>query len=219
MPHPDTTDGLFVCFEGGDGSGKSTQSRLLREHLSGRGLETVLTYEPGDTAVGQELRRIVLSPQTGDLDVRAEVLIYAADKAEHLHRVVRPALARGAVVVTDRYVDSSLAYQGAGRALDAGEVEGVLRWATGGLRPDLTVVLDLAPTTALGRFEGRDRIEAESDEFHARVRQAFLDLAGRDPARYLVVDARRSRGEIAAEVAARVDTLLATRADRGPGRR
>lgn len=209
---PAVSPGLFVCFEGGDGSGKSTQSRLLAAHLQAAGREAVLTFEPGDTEVGQLLRKIVLSPETGDLDARAEVLIYAADKAEHLHRVVLPALARGAVVVTDRYVDSSLAYQGAGRALEMSAVEQVLRFATRDLRPDLTIVLDLAPETGLGRFAGRDRIEAESDEFHQRVRAAFVRMAAEDPAHYLVLDARISREEIATAVAARVDALVRERA-------
>jgi len=206
-----STPGLFVCFEGGEGSGKSTQSRLLVEWLTGRGREAVLTFEPGDTPTGQQIRRIVLSPETGDLDPRAEVLLYAADKAEHLHRVVRPALDRGAVVVTDRYVDSSLAYQGAGRVLDLAEVERILRWATDDLRPDLTVLLDLDPRTAFHRFEGRDRIEAEPEEFHVRVREAFATLADADPDHYLVLDARAPREEIAAAVQARVDELLAAR--------
>lgn len=198
-------------FEGGDGSGKSTQSRLLGEWLSGQAIAHVLTFEPGDTEVGKLLRSIVLSPETGVLDDRTEVLCYAADKAEHLRQVVRPALARGEVVVSDRYVDSSLAYQGVGRGLDLAELEGVLRWATGDLRPDLTVVLDLAPEAGLARFEDRDRIESESQEFHQRVRHAFLDLAAGDPEHYLVLDARATRPEIAERVSSRVQHLLAQR--------
>ena len=141
----------------------------------------MLTFEPGDTPVGQELRRIVLSPETGELSDRTETLLYAADKAEHVHAVVRPALARGAVVITDRYVDSTLAYQGAGRPLEVAEVERVARWATGDLRPHLTVVLDLDPATGLRRFEGRDRIEQEGLAFHERVRAAFLRDGRRRP--------------------------------------
>lgn len=203
-----TDTGLFVCFEGGEGSGKSTQSRLLREHLEQRGREVVLTFEPGDTPVGAELRRIVLSPETGTLSDRTEVLLYAADKAEHVDTVVLPALERGAVVVTDRYVDSTLAYQGAGRTLPVTDVAHVARWATGDLRPHLTVVLDLEPSAGLGRFEGRDRIEGESLEFHQRVRQAFLDMAAEDPEHYLVLDARAAVEEIAAAIRARVEALL-----------
>ncbi|HEY0643337.1 MAG TPA: dTMP kinase, partial [Nocardioides sp.] len=184
--------GLFVCFEGGEGAGKSTQSRLLRDWLVERGRTVLLTFEPGDTPVGKELRRIVLDPATGELSDRTEALLYAADKAEHVDHVVLPALARGEVVITDRYVDSTLAYQGAGRTLDVREVEAVARWATGDLRPHLTVVLDLEPEAGLGRFDERDRIEGQSLEFHQRVRQGFLALAEADPAHYLVLDARAS---------------------------
>ncbi|MGV3564671.1 MAG: dTMP kinase [Nocardioides sp.] len=203
-----TDTGLFVCFEGGEGSGKSTQSRLLRDHLEQQGREVLLTFEPGDTPVGAELRRIVLSPETGALSDRTEVLLYAADKAEHVDTVVLPALERGAVVVTDRYVDSTLAYQGAGRTLPVADVAHVARWATGDLRPHLTVVLDLEPSAGLGRFEGRDRIEGESLEFHQRVRQAFLDMAAEDPEHYLVLDARAAVEEIAAAIRERVEALL-----------
>jgi dTMP kinase len=200
--------GVFVCFEGGEGAGKSTQSRLLREWLEARGHTVLLTFEPGDTEVGKALRRIVLSPETGELSHRTEALLYAADKAEHVDTVVLPALARGEVVVTDRYVDSSLAYQGAGRDLVLADVEGVNRWATGDLRPHLTVVLDLAPEAGLGRFTERDRIEGESVEFHQRVRQGFLDLAAADPDHYLVLDARAPVEEISAAIRTRVEVLL-----------
>ncbi len=226
MTHPPSVDdvspgagvysdvGVFVCFEGGEGSGKSTQSRLLRAWLEEQRYSVLLTFEPGDTEVGRELRRIVLDPATGALADRTEVLLYAADKAEHVDTVVRPALARGEVVVTDRYVDSTLAYQGAGRSLPVAEVEAVARWATCDLRPHLTVVLDLAPEHGLGRFEGRDRIEGESLEFHERVRSAFVAMAAADPAHYLVLDARAGVEEIAAAVRTRVAPLL-ERATRG----
>lgn len=200
--------GVFVCFEGGEGAGKSTQSGLLRTWLEERGHTVLLTFEPGDTPVGRALRRIVLSPETGELSHRTEALLYAADKAEHVDTVVLPALARGEVVITDRYVDSSLAYQGAGRDLLVADVERVNRWATGDLRPHLTVVLDLAPEAGLGRFTERDRIEGESVEFHQRVRQGFLDLAAADPEHYVVLDARAPIEEIAAAIRARVEVLL-----------
>ncbi|MCZ4500642.1 MAG: tmk 1 [Marmoricola sp.] len=199
--------GLFVCFEGGEGAGKSTQARLLRDHLEAAGREVLLTFEPGDTEVGQKIRQIVLSPETGHLDDRTEALLYAADKAEHLDKVVRPALARGAVVITDRYVDSTLAYQGAGRSIPPAELEHVARWATGDLRPHLTVLLDLEPSAGLTRFEERDRIEGEPLEFHQRVRAAFLGLAERDPGHYVVLDARGAIDDLAAVVADRVDGL------------
>jgi dTMP kinase len=200
--------GVFVCFEGGEGSGKSTQARLLGERLTADGYGVLLTFEPGDTPVGKELRRIVLSPETGRLSHRTEALLYAADKAEHVDTVVQPALDRGDVVVTDRYVDTTLAYQGAGRELRIEEVEAVARWATHGLRPHLTVVMDVDPRDGLGRFEGRDRIEAESLEFHDRARQSFLDLAASDPEHYLVLDAHGAVDDIAAAVLARVQPLL-----------
>jgi dTMP kinase len=201
--------GVFVCFEGGEGSGKSTQSRRLHDWLAAEGCSVLLTFEPGDTEVGRELRRIVLDPATGELSDRTEVLLYAADKAEHVDTVVQPALDRGEVVITDRYVDSTLAYQGAGRALDVAEVERVARWATHDLRPHLTVVLDLEPAAGLGRFTGRDRIEGESLEFHQRVREAFLRMAHADPGHDLVLDARRPVDEIAVAVRDRVAPLLA----------
>ena len=204
-----TERGVFVCLEGGEGSGKSTQSRLLRDALTAEGYIVLLTFEPGDTAVGKELRRIVLSPETGALADRCEALLYAADKAEHVETVVLPALARGEVVITDRYVDSTLAYQGAGRSLDVVEVEQVARWATADLRPHLTVVLDLEPSAGLGRFEGRDRIEGESVAFHERVREAFVTMAKADPDHYLVLDARAPIEDIHASIRRRIEPLLA----------
>jgi dTMP kinase len=208
LPEFHAPTGVFVCFEGGEGAGKSTQTRTLEGWLRAQGYSVRLTFEPGDTVVGRRVREIVLDPATGDLSDRTETLLYAADKAEHVETVVLPALERGEVVITDRYVDSSLAYQGAGRVLDLAEVERVQRWATRGLRPHLTVVHDLEPEQGLGRFAERDRIEAESVEFHVRVRNAFLEMAAADPDHYLVVDARRPVEEIADEVRGRVEPLL-----------
>lgn len=200
--------GVFIALEGGEGSGKSTQAARLSSLLRRDGYDVLLTHEPGDTEVGRKLRQIVLDPGTGEISDRAEALLYAADKAEHVDRVVAPALARGAVVVTDRYVDSTLAYQGAGRDLSDREVERIARWATADLRPHLTVLLDLAPQAGLTRFEGRDRIESESIDFHERVRQAFLRLASAQSEHYLVVDARLPVDEIATAISARVGPLL-----------
>lgn len=200
--------GVFVCLEGGEGSGKSTQSGRLRAWLEAEGYDVVPTFEPGDTAVGKELRRIVLSPETGALSDRTEVLLYAADKAEHVDTVVAPALSEGKVVITDRYVDSTLAYQGAGRALPMAEVEHVARWATNDLRPHLTVVLDLEPSAGLARFEGRDRIEGESLAFHQRVREAFTTMALADPDHYLVLDARAAADDIEHDIRERVEPQL-----------
>jgi dTMP kinase len=200
--------GVFVCFEGGEGAGKSTQAQALRTWLEAEGYAVLLTFEPGDTEVGRQLRRIVLDPATGRLSDRTEALLYAADKAEHVDAVVLPALEDGRVVITDRYVDSTLAYQGAGRSLRVEEVESVARWATRDLRPHLTVVLDLEPAHGLGRFAERDRIEGEAEDFHERVRQAFLRMAADSPEHYLVLDARRPPDEIASQVRRRVGPLL-----------
>ena len=197
-----------MCFEGGEGGGKSTQARALQAWLEAEGYSVVLTFEPGDTEVGRQLRRIVLDPATGRLSHRTEALLYAAYKAEHVDTVVLPALETGQVVITDRYVDSTLAYQGSGRDLSVEEVEAVARWATHDLRPHLTVLLDLEPTQGLGRFEERDRIEGESLEFHERVRASFLRMAAAAPEHYLVLDARRPVTELADAVRAAVVPLL-----------
>jgi dTMP kinase len=169
----------------------------------------VLTREPGATEVGTRLRDILLDPRTGVLSPRTEALLYAADKAEHVDTEIVPALRRGAVVITDRYVDSTLAYQGAGRDLRAEDVERLARWATADLRPHLTVLLDLAPSVGLQRFEGSDRLEAEPVHFHERVRRSFLALAAADAEHYAVVDATREPEAIFTEVRNRVYPLLA----------
>ncbi|WP_432049521.1 dTMP kinase [Verrucosispora sp. NA02020] len=214
MPaEPFVSAGLFVVFEGGEGAGKSTQLAQLAERLRGDGRDVVVTREPGATAVGTRIRSMVLDT-TGDEapSPRAEALLYAADRAHHVATVVRPALVRGAVVISDRYVDSSLAYQGAGRTLPVDEVSWLSSWATGGLKPDLVVLLDVDPRTGLSRVAARsqaaDRLEAESVGFHERVRYAFLDLAAADPKRYLVLDGSRPAEEIAEQVARRVEELL-----------
>jgi len=206
--------GLFVVFEGGDGVGKSTQARLLADWASEQGLAARVTFEPGDTAAGKLIRAIVLDPATGDLDPRAEALLYAADKAHHLYEVVRPALARGELVICDRYVDSMLAYQGAGRVLDLDEVAGIARWATDGLVPELTVLLDLEPEAAVGAIAQPDRLEQAGADFHQRARSFFLDLAASDPERYLVLPARRTPQWIAQQVQTRVRQLLSVAAGR-----
>lgn len=203
--------GLFVTLEGGDGAGKTTQARLLEEWLGRRGETVVRTREPGGTDVGVQIREIVLHHR-GEIDPRAEALLYAADRAQHIGTLVRPALERGEVVIQDRYIDSSVAYQGAGRVLDAAEVRTLSEWATHDLRPDLTVLLDLDPAAARTRLDAArtrfDRLESEKAEFHDRVRQAFLAIAAADPERFLVVDAALPIDEIAAAVRARVVSLL-----------
>jgi dTMP kinase len=204
-----TAGGVFVVFEGGDGVGKTTQVDRLCAWLANQGHEVLKTFEPGDTTVGAMIRQIVLDPATGEMSPRAEALLYAADKAQHIFSVVRPALERGDVVVCDRYVDSMLAYQGAGRVLELAEIERIARWATEGVRPDLTVVLDAELGLTVNAKTEKDRLESAGEVFHERTRQFFLELAQRDPEHYLVLEARASRDEIAAEVADRVAQLLA----------
>lgn len=214
-PHagPVVAGGLFVSFEGGDGSGKSTQSRLLGDWLTARGLPVVLTREPGGTDLGQVLRQAVLHGE--HVDPRTEALLYAADRAHHVASLVRPALAAGAVVLTDRYLDSSVAYQGTGRDLGADEVEQLSLWATQGLLPALTVLLDLDPEIGMSRLSTRpaapDRLESAGLEFHRRTRAAFLARAQADPGRWLVLDASRPAEDVAADVRDRVAALLAER--------
>jgi dTMP kinase len=203
-----TAGGIFIVFEGGDGVGKTTQVDLLCAWLANAGHEVLKTFEPGDSAVGAMIRQIVLDPATGEMSPRAEALLYAADKAQHIFSVVRPALERGAVVVCDRYVDSMLAYQGAGRVLELADLERIARWATEGLRPGLTVVLDAELSDGIHAKAQKDRLESAGDVFHERTRQFFLELARREPERYLVLNARASRDEIAAQVVTRVAPLL-----------
>lgn len=179
--------GLFVAFEGGDGAGKSTQVRLLAQALTNAGREVVVTRQPGGTPLGSAIRDLVL--HGGHVSPRAEALLYAADKAHHVDELIRPALLRGADVLTDRYTDSSVAYQGAGRELGPQEIHDLLDWAVAGLFPDLTIVVDVpAAVGRARRGDTHDRIESEGDDFHERVRRHFLDLAATAPGRYLVVD-------------------------------
>ncbi|CAL9505517.1 dTMP kinase [Streptomyces sp. enrichment culture] len=208
VPTP-ATNGFFIALEGGDGAGKSTQAEALAEWIRGKGHEVVLTREPGATPVGKRLRSILLDVSSAGLSHRAEALLYAADRAEHVDTVVRPALERGAVVVSDRYIDSSVAYQGAGRDLSPTEIARINRWATNGLVPHLTVLLDVAPEAARERFtEAPDRLESEPAEFHARVRSGFLTLAAADPGRYLVVDAGQEPEAVTSVVRHRLDQVL-----------
>lgn len=206
--------GIFITLEGGDGAGKTTQARLLTEWLTERGHVVTQTREPGGTQLGQELRNLLLHT-TDTIDPRAEALLYAADRAQHIAEVVRPALARGEVVVQDRYIDSSIAYQGAGRVLNETEIQSLSEWATGTLWPELTVLLDVTPETAVARRSadgrGADRLEREPHEFHREVRAGFLKLAAANPSRYLVVDAGRDADAIHASVVARVEALLEAR--------
>lgn len=203
--------GLFITFEGGDGSGKSTQLALLVEWLGQHGRTVVTTREPGGTDLGDELREIVLH-RRGHITPKAEALMYAADRAHHIATKVRPALDRGEVVVQDRYLDSSVAYQGVARSLGAKEVRDISLWATDGLLPDLTILLDIDEELGRNRLDASrtryDRLEAEEQAFHTRVRAAYLDLASAEPSRFLVVDGIDSQEEIASVISERVSILL-----------
>jgi len=206
--HASTTGrGRFIAFEGGEGCGKSTQARRLADHLS-----ALLTREPGGTPVGSDLRAILLSPATLGLAARCEALLMAADRAQHVHEVVGPALAAGRHVVTDRFAGSSIAYQGYGRGLDPDEVLRLSRWACDGIWPDLVVLLDLAPEIAAARVgPSPDRFEDEGVAFHARVAEGFRAQASSEPERWVVVDASGT----VAEVADAVRTVVAERLQLG----
>ncbi len=206
-PDDGARPGRFVVFEGGEGAGKSTQAAALAATLRDRQHGVVVTREPGGSPAAEAVRAVVLDPIHAGMSPRAEALLFAAARGEHVHRVVRPALRRGAVVVCDRYLDSSVAYQGIARGLGAQEVRGLSLWATEGLVPDLTVLLDVDPSVGLARVADPDRLEAEPLAFHQSVREAFLTIAAESPARYLVLDARRSVEEIAAAVQSRVEQL------------
>ncbi len=206
------SSGLLIAFEGGDGAGKSTQAAELAAALESRGFTVLRTREPGGTPIGEKLRSLVLDHGHGHIDARTEALIFAASRAAHASQVIRPALARGEIVLTDRYIDSSVAYQGAGRGLGADAVRSLNDWATDGLQPDLTVLLDVTPGIGRERRTAgdatEDRLESEADEFHTTIRTAFLDLAAARPDRYLVLPAHLPVAELAARIGERVGTLL-----------
>ena len=192
--------GMFITFEGGDGSGKSTQIQSVRDWFESRGREVIVTREPGGTELGTEIRRLV---QNGpeDVDARTEALLYAADRAYHVATVIAPALERGAVVLGDRYIDSSLAYQGAARSLGVDEIASLCAWATRGLYPSLTFLLDLPPEVgARRRTDAPDRMERESMDFHERVRHEYLRLADAEPERIVVIDAVGTVDEVFSEI-------------------
>jgi dTMP kinase len=206
---PPARHGVFIALEGGEGAGKTTQARLLAIWLRDQGYDVITTREPGATKIGMRLRAVLLDTAHRGLSARAETLLYAADRAEHVSSVVLPALERGAVVVTDRYVDSSLAYQGAGRNQPTAEVARLNQWATGGLMPDLTVLLDMPPANGLGRrARSADRLEAEPLDFHERVRRGFLSLASAEPDRYLVLDASQPPEDVSRAIQERVRDML-----------
>jgi len=208
-PPPAPPPGVLIAFEGGEGSGKTTQARLVAIWLRELGYDVVTTHEPGATKIGMRLRALLLDTAHTGMSPHAEALMYAADRAEHVASVIAPALARGAIVITDRYVDSSLAYQGAGRDLPVDEIARLNWWATGGRTPDLTILLDMDPMAGLSRrARSADRLEAEPADFHLRVRAGFQALARAEPDRYLVLDADRPPEQITRAIQERIRELL-----------
>ena len=198
--------GRFISFEGGDGAGKTTQIALLAEYIKSTGVEVIVTHEPGGTALGQKIRKALLHGE--DLSPRTEALLYSADRAHHAATVIRPALERGATVITDRFADSSVAYQGAARELGIDEIRDLNTWAVGGLSPELTILLDVDPEIGATRVGAeKDRLESAGVAFHRRVRQTFLELAAAEPDRFVIVDASRTVDEIAADVRAGYERL------------
>lgn len=202
------TDARFIVFEGGEGAGKSTQSNALADYLRARGHNVLCTREPGGTPAAEAIRAVLLDPANAGLDDRAEALLFAAARGDHAARVIKPGLERGDIVISDRYLDSSVAYQGVARGLGAERVAELSLWATVGLVPDLTIVLDVDPALGLARVVGPDRLESEPIEWHARVRQAFLDIATEHPDRYLVLDGSRPAEDLAVEIAVAVSALV-----------
>ncbi len=198
--------GLFITFEGPEGAGKSTQARLLTEWLREKGREVVLTREPGGTRLGQAIRRLLLHQD--HMCAEAEYLLYSADRAEHMQTLIRPALKQGQVVLCDRWLDSSLAYQGYGRGLDLGWLRAVAQGATQGIEPHKTFLFDLPPEVGLERFEGHDRLEREPIEFHRRVRRGYLELARAEPQRFVVLDATQPLEALQARLRGYLESLL-----------
>jgi len=219
-------DGYFITLEGIEGSGKTTQARRLAERLESHGYEVTLTREPGGTPVGMKIRGALLDPENEGMDPVAEMLLYAADRAEHMAKVIRPALARGGVVICDRHADATVAYQGYGRGLNLGLIERMNETATGGIRPDLTVVFELTTVLGLTRAIDRNedagtfdesRFEQEELEFHERVREGYLDIASKEPQRVKVIDASGTEDEVYGILAGLVEAALAGAAGRGAG--
>jgi dTMP kinase len=204
--------GVFIVFEGGDGGGKSTQVARLVDSLRAEGRTVVATREPGGTRIAEQIRNVILDPANLELCDRAEALLYAASRAEHVHHVVQPALDRGEIVVSDRYMDSSIIYQGLGRGLGRDEVRNINLWATHGLLPDLTFVLDVPAGFGLERVGTPDRLELAPREMHERIRDYYLEMASTDPGRYIVINARQEVDAIATTVRQHVARLLADHA-------
>ena len=205
------TNGLFIALEGGEGAGKSTHSKRLAEYLESLGHEVVLTREPGGTPTAEKIRNVLLDPTITDMPDHTEALLFAAARADHAANLIRPALKRGATVICDRYIDSSVAYQGASRGLGIEKIRELSLWATGNLIPDFTIYLDVPHEDGEQRMDGTDRMEIQSRDFHAQVHQAFRDIAAASKHPNIVIDATAPKDEVAAKVRDAIDGVLASR--------
>jgi len=205
------TRGLFIAIEGGEGAGKSTQTRLLAEHLTARGFEVVITREPGGTATAEKIRKLLLDPDVTDMPDHTEALLFAAARADHAHNLIRPALERGAVVICDRYIDSSVAYQGVARGLGADYIRSLSEWATSGLIPDFTIYLNVPLEESAHRMDGTDRMEIQSRDFHRAVHQAFSDIASSSTYPNIQIDGTQPKHEIAQQIVTALEQVLANR--------
>ena len=203
---------MFITLEGPEGCGKTTQIHLLADWLREQGYEVVLTREPGGTDIGDQIRGVLHDLRNTAMDARAEILLYSASRAQHVAQLIRPSLAAGKIVISDRYADSTMAYQGYGRGLDRGMLRTITAFATGGLTPDLTLCLDITPEEGLQRRRlGGDewnRLDAETLEFHQKVRAGYLELVKQEPGRWVVINAARSVEEVQAEIRAVVQARL-----------
>ena len=205
------TRGLFIAIEGGEGAGKSTQTRLLSEHLEAQGLEVVVTREPGGTATAEKIRKLLLDPAVTDMPDQTEALLFAAARADHAHNLIRPALERGAIVICDRYIDSSVAYQGVARGLGADYIRSLSEWATVGLIPDFTIYLDVPLEESAHRMDGTDRMEIQSRDFHRVVHQAFGDIANASTHPHIQIDGTQAKHEIAEQINTALEQVLSNR--------
>ena len=203
--------GLFIAIEGGEGAGKSTHAKRLTEYLESLGHEVLLTREPGGTPTAEKIRKILLDPEIVDMPDQAEALLFAASRADHAANLIRPALERGATVISDRYIDSSVAYQGFSRGLGAEKIRDLSLWATGNLIPDFTIYLDVPAEASEKRMDGTDRMEIQSRDFHKAVRQAFRDIAATSPYPNVVIDGTAPKDDVAAAVRTAIDGVLASR--------
>ena len=194
------TKGFFIAIEGGEGAGKSTHSKRLATHLETLGYEVVVTREPGGTPTAEKIRRVLLDPEVTDLPDRAEALLFAAARADHAANLIRPALARGAVVICDRYLESSVAYQGYARGLNPDFIRELSVWATQELLPDFTIYLDVPHEAHAQRMDGDDRMEMQSEQFHIDVLQAFRKMAASNPNPHILIDATAEKDEVAKQI-------------------